>query len=221
MEINIKSGKEEYENLVICFHGPGLVGAIVGEYFAEYGRFKYIGYVEDKNIPPASVIINGKVYPTMRFYESDRNLLLIIDQDFSGKLIYEMADKIKKLVRDKNIKRIVMINGIEDTQRRIFYISNKEEVKGALKLMDGVITGLPSVLLMDKRLNVVFILGGVYSPDIDPEASLKVVDFLKGFIGEEIDLQPLMKEIEEFSKMFKDIEIEKKKRIPIQKSLYG
>lgn len=222
MEVKLKIKKESFENLVICFHGPGLIGAIVGEYFAEYGRFKYAGYVKDVRIPPASIIINGKVFPTLRFYESERNLLFIVDQDIRGNLLYELAKEIIKLAEKKKIKRIVMINGLEDTKRRILYISNNEEkIKGLLELKDGVITGLPAILLLQNKINSIFLLAGVLNPDIDPESALQMIDFLSNYIKEKVDLTPLIKEIEEFAKMFEQMKVEKKKRIQLERSLYG
>lgn len=222
MEIRLKTKKESFENLIICFHGPGLIGAIVGEYFAEYGNFKYVGCVKDESLPPALVIVNGNVYPTLRLYESNKNLLMIIDQDIRGNLLYRLAKEIIDLVKRRKIGKIIMVNGLEDKRRRIYYISNtKEKVKNLFELKDGIITGLPAILLLQKKIKSVFFLAGVLNPDIDPESALKMIDFLSNYIKESIDLTPLIKEIKEFMRIFEQMKVGKKKRIQLEKSLYG
>ncbi len=221
MEIDVKSKRKGFENFVVCFHGPGFVGPIVGEYFVEYGDFRYIGSVKDKRIPPAAILINGKAYPTLRIYESKKNILFIVDQDIGKEMVYELFEKIMEFLREKRVKRIILINGIEDVRRNIYYISNTgERFERALELRDGVITGLPSLFLMQDEIPCIFLLAGTPEPNIDPQSALKVIEILSKEIGEKIDLTPLIKEIEEFMKVIGRKEIEKMKKTRIERYIY-
>ncbi len=198
MRIFLSLERENYDNIIICLQGPGLVGPIVGEYLVEYCKFRESGFLIPEESVPLAIIIDGKIYHPVRIFSKGATILILVDITLPSRSEVEFYKLVREIYGRYKVKRIIIVNGMESIDRSVYFVSNyKERVEGK-KLKEGILTGIPALFLLDKGTNSTLLLGGVKEKGMDPESALNILKVISNLLEEKIPLKPLEEEIKKF-----------------------
>lgn len=225
---------EKPKNPIIIegFPGFGFVATIATEYLLDHLKFKTIGRIWSKELPPLAVIHGKKVIqPLEIFYNKKHNLVVL--QALAGVpgLEWEAADVLVSLYKKLGAKELISIEGIgspiEREKPEAYYHTNipakvKELEKiGLHPLKEGIVLGVSGALMLSlpKDIKTIFIFAETHSRLPDSRAAAKIIEVLDKYLGLKVDYKPLIKRASEFEEKLKKLlkrtreaAVEKKKK---------
>lgn len=198
------------------FPGFGLVGSITAEYIVNHLKCREIGKYWMEELPATSAIHEGKMIPPLTVHYCDKFNLIIIKSivTFPG-MEWKIADLVNKVANDLDAYELVCIEGINgaadaEVQEVFYYSQNLKDKKkiektGAKPLMEGVLVGVTSALLLksDRQLISLFVESKAGMPD--SKAAAEVIKTLDKYFGFNIDPDPLYETAKKFEEKFNSL----------------
>jgi len=203
--------------IVEGFPGFGLVGTIASEFLIEHLKTEQIGKIIFNDMPAMVAIHESKIVePLGIFYNAKYNVVILHAITAATHYEWEMADTVKKLSSELNVKEIISLEGVgsaEDSEgSRVFYYSNSEknakqfEKVGIEVLKEGIIIGVTgAILLRVEKTPVSCLFAETHSNLPDSKAAAKIVEALDKYLGMDIDYKPLLEQAEKFEDKLKMI----------------
>jgi len=202
--------------VIFAFPGVGLVGSIVGKYLVEQLSSKQIGHVESPHLPPVSFIQKGRVYDSIRIYESKKEGMLIVTSEFPvpQNVIFDLGEAFSVWSKEIKAKNLVCIEGLklsnEESVGEVFAITNQETAKlpvGFKPVESGYILGVSAALMLkSKKFNLPAICYMVQSHADYPDG-LAAAGLIKNFnklFNLTINVKPLEEEANLFESKLKE-----------------
>jgi uncharacterized protein len=204
--------------LIEGFPGFGLIGTIATEYLIDHLDAELIGKVIMNESPAVVAIHNDKVVqPLGIFYSKKKNIVIIHAVSASTGMEWKLADIIKKLAKDLNVKEIVSLEGVGSSTvklnaDRVFYFSNNAVFKknldklGLNPLKEGIIMGVTGALLLNAEKMPLSCLFAETKSDLpDSKAAARIISALDKYLGLKVDPQPLIAQAEKFEEKLKGL----------------
>lgn len=248
---------EEYETqdlsdttMLVTFPTIGLVGPIAGNFLIDALKLKEIGRIRSSFFMPATVIHDGKPSPPVRIYLGEKVCeskpceqigLIISEFNPPPQLIQPLAQRILTWAGEKNIKRLVGLEGVrsekkdENEDATVYAVGSTKEVKQWLEQFpveptkEGFLTGINGVLLYEGLLqnqDVVCITTESALRYPDARSAAHLLEKLDKMLPQiPLDLEPLYKQAEDLEEKIK-ILVERQKKMgsysptPTEPSMY-
>jgi uncharacterized protein len=217
--------------IVEGFPGMGLVGTIAAKYIVEKMGFEQIGFIDSDIFIPLIRIHKGIPLHPSRIYANDslKMAVLVSEQIIPRNLIHRFGEATIAWVREKGIKRIVSLAGIntgDAKDKSVYGIASNARSKKMLEeagikvINEGITTGVTAMMLLelqDEDTEAVSIMGPV-SIGADYKAAAELIEKVSGLLKLEIDVKPLLKEAQETEKeLLKNFEKMRESNETVQK----
>lgn len=216
--------------LVEGFPGLGYIGRIAIIYLAKQLKAQPLSELYSPYFPYHVIVgSGGRVrLPRARFYfwknsDPDKNDLILLTGDSQAQTLegqYDLAERILNYAEKQGVKTMMAIGGYmaksEDVNPKVVCVStNSRLLKRILKSgaqqspagnpIVGVV-GLTLGLAKFKKIDAACLLGETMGHMPDPKASKAILKILQQFLGIEVDLTLIDKEIERSEEVFKKME---------------
>ena len=214
--------------IVVGFPTVGLVGAIATRYLATSLSLELIGEILSPDLPPVTLISEGKVIPAYRVYAGNEvcgpdhkcDQLIVVTSDFPPpqNAIWPMAETILEWSSYVKSKLVVTLEGVvyqmHQPQPQVWGVATTEQGYKVLNehkvkpLDQGLITGLSAAILSvarGKELDVLCLLTEAHKEIPDARAASQLITTIGRMTPRlKIDPEPLIKEAEEIENNMKD-----------------
>ena len=131
--------------LIAGFPGPGLVGSISTSFIIETLGMRQIACVESEFIVPGVIYVGGKLRHPFRLYSNNEGTIcvLVCETPILVQGIHRVLDAVMKWALDSNVTKVLVLEGlpmqgIPDSKRHPFIISNSEEDHTLINNLDDI-----------------------------------------------------------------------------------
>ncbi len=204
----ILSKKPKNVTIIEGFPGFGLIGTIATEFLMEHLQTEKIGSIEMSEIPAMIAIHGGDVVePVSLHYNKKYNLVIIHALNIGKNAGWELADVVLEIAKQLTAKQIISLEGVgsptADDSRMFYYTSEKGKVSKldgvASPLMEGVIVGVTGALLAKTSPTPLLALFAEARSNMpDSKAAAHIIQALDGYLGLDVNVQPLLKQAQQF-----------------------
>lgn len=208
MQISKKLPKEKI--LLVGFPSNGLVGTFTISYLVHYLEMKAIGEIEHPDLPPTLFVEDGEILPPIRIYQKNNLYVVMSDLPFDPLVAYDFAESILDFCKKNQIKKIIIISGMETVNRdpkspKIFGLVTHQSLEkllydyGIPKFLAGSIFGTDAAIITAFRKSKIpaLILYAECHPFFpDPEASITAITTLARVLDIKVDTTDIQKKIE-------------------------
>ncbi|MDH3677038.1 MAG: PAC2 family protein [Nitrosopumilus sp.] len=208
MQISKTSPKEN--TLLVGFPSNGLVGTFTISYLVHYLEMKLIGEIEHPDLPPTLFVEDGEILPPIRIYKKNNLFVVLSDLPFDPFVAYDFAESILDYCKKNQIKKIIIISGMETINRnpkppKIFGLVTHQSLEkllydyGVPKFLSGSIFGTDAAMITAFRKSKIpaLILYAECHPFFpDPEASIVAITTLARVLEIKVDTNDIQKRIE-------------------------
>ena len=208
MQISKKSQNENI--LLVGFPSNGLVGTFTISYLVHYLEMKQIGEIEHPDLPPTLFVEDGEILPPIRIYKKNNIFVIMSDLPFDPFLAYDFAESVLAYCRKNQIKKIIIISGMESVNRdpkapKVYGLVTHQSLEKLLydyeisKFLSGSIFGTDAAMITAFRKSKIpaLILYAECHPFFpDPEASIVAITTLAKVLNVKVDTSDIQKKIE-------------------------
>jgi uncharacterized protein len=208
MQISKKLPEEKI--LLVGFPSNGLVGTFTISYLVHYLEMKAIGEIEHPDLPPTLFVEDGEILPPIRIYKKNNLFVIMSDLPFDPFVAYDFAESILDYCKKNQIKKIIIISGMETVNRdpkapKIFGLVTHQSLEkllydyGIPKFLAGSIFGTDAAMITAFRKSKIpaLILYAECHPFFpDPEASIIAITTLARVLEIKVDTTDIQKKIE-------------------------
>lgn len=208
MQITKISPKENI--LLVGFPSNGLVGTFTISYLVHNLKMDFIGEIDHPDLPPTLFVEDGEILPPIRIYRKNNIFVIMSDLPFDPFVAYDFAESILSYCRKNQIKKIIIISGMESVNRdpkspQIFGLVTHHSLEKLLyvhripKFLSGSIFGTDAAMITAFRKSKIpaLILYAECHPFFpDPEASIITITTLAKILGIKVDTTDIQKRIE-------------------------
>ena len=131
--------------LIAGFPGPGLVGSIGTSFIIETLGMRQIACVESEFIVPGVIYVGGKLRHPFRLYSNNEGTIcvLVCETPILVQGIHRVLDAVMKWALDSSVTKVLVLEGlpmqgIPDSKRHPFIISNSEEDHTLINNLDDI-----------------------------------------------------------------------------------
>lgn len=129
--------------LIAGFPGPGLVGSISTSFIIETLKLRQIACVESEFIVPGVIYVGGKLRHRFRLYANNEGTICVIvcETPILVQGIYHILDAVMKWALESSVTSVLVLEGIPmqgipDSKRHPFILSNSEENRTLINNLD-------------------------------------------------------------------------------------
>ncbi len=208
MQTSKKIPKENI--LLVGFPSNGLVGTFTISYLIHHLEMNQIGEIEHLDLPPTLFVEDGEILPPIRIYKKNNLFVILSDLPFDPFIAYDFAESILDYSKKNQIKKIIIISGMETTNRdpkapKIYGLVTHKSLEKLLydfrisKFLAGSIFGTDAAMITSFRKSQIpaLILYAECHPFFpDPEASITAITTLARVLDVKIDTADIQKKIE-------------------------
>ena len=222
MNLEVLSLEEipEKATLIIGLPDVGLVGAIASSYLSTKMKMKPIIFIDSNDLPPVLSFHKEKPIFPLRMESNESFLVLLSEVALPVKVMPALARFIVKIIREKKIKKVIILGGIAVQNRmqieipKVYGIGLTKEDRGLLKnkgievLDEGFMAGGYAIIakeLIKSKINGIGLLAESHLTYPDPGAAASILGALKRLCGIEIDVKPLLEQAEELRLKLKSL----------------
>jgi len=219
MAVKISLCEKIPKNAVIieAFPSKGYVSSIASSYLIKEAGFRQIGSVECAELANFVVVHDGEIQRPIRFYGKDDIVIIFSEIIIPPALVEEFVEEFEKWILEVGPREIIMLTSLLDAENeeehKIMGVATTPELKMRLKdlgvepLMEGVLTGLSSTMILDcaehKVPATTLIVRTKYVPDALAAASL--LNVLEKMIGVKVDVKKLRETGRVFERQFQSL----------------
>jgi uncharacterized protein len=205
--------------VIVGFAGAGLVGGIAVSHIIDQLKMKEIAYLQSRYMPPAVVFMDGKLKHPFRIHSNQEGDLCVVvcEIPLHSHGIYAIASALLDWVEEKNVKELVVLDGVAvrgiPKKHRSFCVAEPEklkycEEKGVKSAHAGIIHGIAGAILNEcltrKITGVAFLVSAVsFMPD--PEGAASLIKTLNHVYDLSIDTKVLLQKAEEIRQKLKEV----------------
>ena len=208
MQISKKLPKENI--LLVGFPSNGLVGTFTISYLVHYLEMKQIGEIEHPDLPPTLFVEDGEILPPIRIYKKNNLYVVMSDLPFDPFVAYDFAESILDYCKKNQIKKIIIISGMETVNRdpkapKIFGLVTHQPLEKLLydykipKFLAGSIFGTDAAMITafrKSKIPAVILYAECHPFFPDPEASIIAITTLAKVLEIKVDTTDIQKKIE-------------------------
>jgi len=196
--------------LLVGFPSNGLVGTFTISYLVHHLAMDQIGEIDHPEIPPTLFVEDGEILPPIRIYQKNNLYVVLSDLPFDPFIAYDFAESILEYCKKNQIKKIVIVSGMETVNRdpespKIFGLVTHQSLEkllydnGISKFLAGSIFGTDAAMITAFRKSKIpaLILYAECHPFFpDPEASLIAITTLANILQIKVDTTDIQKKME-------------------------
>ncbi len=205
-----RSAKFENTVLITGFHGIGYAGYWTVKYLIQKLEAKRIAFVDSDSVSPVASTYKGRLVTPYEFYRADDITFFKVEvPPYRGAEI-EFFRNFSKWVTESKFKDVVLIGGLDANLRtdnsdfRIVHTSTyspNEHLKSAKILEEEQIIVGPVAIMMNyfesHDYPAYAILAYSSTERVDPRAAVASIEILSKCYGFKVDVEPLMKGVQE------------------------
>jgi|GEM_PF-878392 len=212
----------ECDMLVAGFPGTGLIGGIASEQLINTLDLEQVASVDCDEFPPTAVIFDGIPRRPVRFFASEKFLLVKSDMIIPTHLTANLAETIVDFAQDQEVDEIIIFDAIpsgkhreeneeEYEKKKIWGVLSSHEAKEEAEKLDievisrGAVSGISSSLLLhanEKELKAIGMLveGNPKMPD--PRASAALLQRFAEYGDIDIEIKSLIESAEQLEEQY-------------------
>ncbi len=215
--IEIEDNGFDLEDYVLIdgFPGMGLIGTIATRYLVEKMQFKEIGHIYSNLFSPLVRIEKGLPQHPVRIFVDEKHKIVAIlgEQVVNPGLIHPLAIELINWIKEKNIRRIISLNGLrvtgKETVAKVYGVCSCEserpilEKKGITIIKDGLTSGLTAQIMLflrEEKIEAVSLMAPVVM-NADYKGAISILGTLSDLLDLDVNLEPLKKEAKEIEKI--------------------
>ena len=205
--------------LLVGFPSNGLVGTFSASYLIHYLKTKQIGEIDVPGLPSTLFVEGGEILAPIRAYNKNNIFVIISDVPFNQYLAEEFASTIQKFCKDNQIKKIVIVSGMETVNQqkdapKIYGLATHSALDKILyeneipKFLDGSIFGTDAAILSVFRKTdipalVLYVECLPFFPD--PEASIAAIITLGKILNIKVDTNDIQNKIDKLRIQYRNL----------------
>lgn len=205
--------------LLVGFPSNGLVGTFSASYLIHYLKMKQIGEIDVPGLPSTLFVEGGEILAPIRAYNKNNIFVIISDVPFNQYLAEEFASTIQKFCKDNQIKKIVIVSGMEAVNQqkdapKIYGLATHSALDKILyeneipKFLDGSIFGTDAAILSVFRKTDIpaLVLYAECLPFFpDPEASIAAIITLGKILNIKVDTNDIQNKIDKLRIQYRNL----------------
>ena len=175
-----------------------------------YLEMDQIGEIDHPDIPPTLFVEDGEILPPIRIYQKNNLYVIMSDLPFDPFIAYDFAESILEYSKKNQIKRIIIVSGMETVNRdpktpKIFGLVTHQSLEkllydnGISKFLAGSIFGTDAAMITAFRKSKIpaLVLYAECHPFFpDPEASIIAITTLAKILKVKVDTTDIQKKME-------------------------
>lgn len=197
------------------FPGYGLVATISTGFLLDHLKCEKIGsYYFEQTMPTLAIHQCKLIDPIGIYYNKEYNIVVVHAVTSVIGLEWQAAELILDLYKQLQAKEIISIEGVGSESpgepKAFWFTTNpalrkKIEKTGYTCIGEGIIVGVTSALLLNRKMPHICIFAETHMKLPDSKAAAKIIEALDKYLGLKVNYKPLLKQAEEFEQKLRGL----------------